>query len=448
MFKKRIITMAVIISIGYLTKVSAQTEMTLHDCMKYAVTNSTQLKIKRTEISDARAERSKAYAQAFTPDINASTYASFNFGRAVDPETNTYKSIQTFNNGYSLNAQFTLFDGFSAINNIKVARTALKMGISQQQLEKDKLCLDVMQAYYNVVYSSHMKKVCVDMVKTAEENLRLVQRQEELGEKSHADVVHIEAEVAGRKYELAEMTSLYNNAVLQLKDIMLWQSADDIKVDMSVAEAKNLIHNSISTSELTDKAKTFLPSLSIAKNKVENAKLNKRIAKASMLPTLSVAAGWNTSYYTYQGITTASFSKQFSDNSGEYVQFVLSVPLFNSLSGRTRYVKAKNAQLRATAEYEQALHDVESEVTRILQERTQAKAAYEQADISMHSQEEAYRMDLSKMKKGLISPLELRASADAYMKAKAVRIDALLKYYLKRSVAEYYSGVSYMEQIN
>ena len=448
MFKKRIITMTVVISAMCIDNISAQTEMTLHDCMKYAVENSTKMKMQRTETADARAERTYAYTKAFTPSIDANTYASFNFGRAVDPETNTYKNIQTFNNGYSINAQLTLFDGFAAINNINIARTALKMGISREQQIRDELCLQVMQAYYNVVYTSHMRDVCNEMVTTAADNVTLVCRQEELGEKSHADVVHLEAELAARKYELVEMTSLYDDALLKLKDLMLWNFDEEIFIDKSVAMTEQLLQNDYSTAMLVDKALTTMPAVSIAKNKMDNARRNKRVAFASMLPTLSFVVGWNTSYYTYQGVTTAPFSRQFKDNSGEYVQFNLSIPLFNSLSGHTRYVKAKNAQRRATAEYEQTLHDVESEVIRALNERNQAKASYVQAEAMMHSQEEAYLLDKSKMHKGLISPVEFRTSSDAYIKSKALRIDALLKYYLKRSVVEYYNGISYIEQIN
>ena len=448
MLVKRIITIVITALAVSSNTVKAQTAMTLHDCMRYAVENSTDMKIQHTEISDARADRRNAYAEVFTPSVNANTYASFNFGRAVDPETNTYQSIQTFNNGYSISAQFMLFDGFRALNNVKVARTALKMGISRERQIKDEICLAVMQAYYNVVYTSQMKDVCTEMVTTAEDNVMLVQRQEELGEKSHADVVHLQAELAGRKYELIEMTALYTDAMLKLKNIMLWHNDDEIVIDKSVAMSEVLTQTDYPAALLIDKALDTMPAVSIAKDKMDNARRNKKIAFASMLPTLSFGAGWNTSYYTYQGVTTPSFSRQFKDNSGEYIQFNLSIPLFNSLSGHTRYVKAKNAQRRAAAEYEQTLHDVESEVVRALHERNQAKAAYVQADVMMHSQEEAYHLDRSKMQKGLISPVEFRTSADAYMKAKAVRIDALLKYYLKRSVVEYYNGVSYIEQIN
>lgn len=448
MFNKRIITIAVALSVMCSERISAQTEMSLHDCMKYAVTNSTRIKIQQIDMSDARANRSNAYAEAFTPSVNANTYASFNFGRAVDPETNTYKSIQTFNNGYSLNAHLNIFDGFRAINNIKVTRTAIMMGMSREQQIKDEICLEVMQAYYNVVYASYMQDVCSEMVTTAEENVHLVKRQEQLGEKSYNDVVHMEAELARRKYELTDINSLYQDAMTKLKNTMMWQIDKDLNIVMSLDDKVIDNTRTYNTTMLLDKALKTMPAISIAKYKMDNAKRKKHISFAEMLPTLSFQAGWNTSYYTYQGLSTSPFSKQFKDNSGEYIQFNLSIPLFNGLSARTRYIKAKNEQRRAKAEYEQTKHDVECEVMRAVQEKQQAKASFIQSDKLMSAQSEAYRMDKSKMQKGLISPIEFKTSSDSYLKAKAERINALLKYYLKRSVVEFYNGVSYIEQIN
>ena len=95
-----------------------------------------------------RDERRDAILKTFTPSVSAGTYAYSNFGRAVDPETNTYTNTTSFNNGYSLSASITLFNGFSAINNIRISQTAVKMGISQEDKLRDELCLAVMEAYF------------------------------------------------------------------------------------------------------------------------------------------------------------------------------------------------------------------------------------------------------------------------------------------------------------
>ena len=84
-------------------------------------------------MEDAQVSRREAIIRAFTPQISAGTYAYSNFGRTVDPETNTYISTTSFNNGYSASGSIMLFNGFYAVNNMKIAKTAIKMGLSRQQ---------------------------------------------------------------------------------------------------------------------------------------------------------------------------------------------------------------------------------------------------------------------------------------------------------------------------
>ena len=111
----------------------SQKMMNLKECMQYAVENSAKMKIQQMDVDDARVARRDAILRVFTPEVSAGTYAYSNFGRSVDPETNTYVSTTSFNNGYQVGAGITLFDGFSAVNNMKISKTALKMGIGQDR---------------------------------------------------------------------------------------------------------------------------------------------------------------------------------------------------------------------------------------------------------------------------------------------------------------------------
>ena len=119
-----------------LTGLAAQDVMSLKACMEYAVGNSARIRLQQTDIDDARIARRDAVLEAFTPSVSAGTYAYSNFGRSVDPETNTYVSTTSFNNGYSVGAGITLFNGFEAVNNI-VNGTNDKTNIWNVNTEKE-----------------------------------------------------------------------------------------------------------------------------------------------------------------------------------------------------------------------------------------------------------------------------------------------------------------------
>ena len=133
--------------------------MTLKECMEYAISNSTKMRIQQASSSDARIARRDAILQAFTPSLSTGTNAYYNFGRSIDPQTNTYFTQTSFHNGYSLSAGIDLFDGFSAVNNLKISKTGLAISESQERQVEADICLAVMEAYYNVVYYKRLVSI-------------------------------------------------------------------------------------------------------------------------------------------------------------------------------------------------------------------------------------------------------------------------------------------------
>ena len=212
--------------------------MTLHACMEYAIEYSTKNEIQNLDNADTRIDRREAILKTFTPSVSAGTYAYSNFGRAVDPETNTYTNTTSFNNGYSLSASLTLFNGFSAINNIRISKTAVKMGLSQEDRLRDELCLAVMEAYFNVLYHTEMTEVLRKQIEVSKASLQLMKKQYELGQKSYPDVAQMEAELADREYQYTTSSNSSEDALLTLKSVMMWPVEEELKIDRSILDEK------------------------------------------------------------------------------------------------------------------------------------------------------------------------------------------------------------------
>ena len=425
---------------------------TLRECMEYAVSNSTQIRIQQAAMDDERIARRDAILDAFTPSIQAGTAVSSNFGRAVDPETNTYISTTSFDNSYSVSAGITLFNGFQAVNNLRITKTAVAMGVSEEQRIRDNICLSTMQAYCNVVYYSRLAEILKEQVETAAESLHVAERQEELGQKGYADVVQMEADLSDREYDLITARNSLEDAYITLKDVMFWPITDSLAIDTSSAEEGNelyLLTDENNPDDIIGNAMNTLPDISIAKGNMENARLELRTARWQLSPTLSLYGGWSTSYYTYPGrkdYQAIPFGTQFRNNGGEYIQLSLSIPIYDRLSRHSNLSKKKNDWRRAQAEYEQTLHDVESEISRAIQDNKGALAAFFQAEKRSVVQEEAYRLGERKMLQGLISPIEFQTVSNDYLNAKAEQLNARFQYLLKSSVVSYYKGISYLDQ--
>ena len=426
-----------------MTSAKAQTTMSLHDCMAYAVSNSTKMRIQQAVAGDAQIARRDAALKLFTPQINASTYAYYNFGRSIDPQTNTYFNTTSFHNNYGVNAGFDLFNGFEAVNNLRISKTGMLIADSQEKQAEADICLAVMEAYYNVVYYKRLCDVYEEQVVTAETSLKKARRQEELGQKGHADVIQMEADLADRQYDLTNTWNMYRDQKMTLADLMFWPVDEELVIDTSMPVWEL---EPVATDSVVDFALDHNPAVQIASWQQQNARRELNTAQWQVLPTVGLYAGWSTSYYTYQGSTTSPFRDQFKNNGGEYVELSVSIPIWNRLSKMSAISRKRNALEKATAEYDQKRRDVESEVRRAVQDRDGAAVACQQAQRKAEVQEEAYTLNLKKLEQGLISPLEFQTANNNYLKARADEMNSLFKLLIKQAVVKYYNGVDYIEQ--
>ena len=423
---------------------SGQTTMTLQDCMRYAVSNSTKIRIQQAAIGDAQIDRRDAALKLFTPQISAQTYAYYNFGRSIDPETNLYFKTTSFHNNYGVSAGYDLFDGFQAVNNWKISKTGLLIAESQEKQVEADICLAVMEAYYNVVYYKRLCDVYEEQVATARQSLKKAQRQEELGQKGHADVIQMEADLADRQYELTNTYNKYLDQKMILGDLMFWPVEEGLTIDTSMPEWEL---EPVATAAVVDFALEHNPNVKMAAWKELNAKRELNTAKWQLMPSIGLYAGWNTSYFTYPGsATTASFGSQFRNNSGEYVQLSLTIPIWDRLGKASKISRKRHALEKATAELDQKRRDVEGEVRRAILDRDGAATAYLQAQRKAEVQAEAYTLNLKKLEQGLISPLEFQTANNNYLKAQADEMNSLFKYLIKQAVVKYYSGIEYVNQ--
>ena len=440
--------------LGILGNLKAQDTVTmdLKACMRYAVEHSSKVRIQEANNRDAQIDRRDAILNAFTPEVSGSTSAYYNFGRSIDPETNTYSLVTSFHNGYSLSGGIVLFNGFQAVNNLKITKTAQQMGLTKAQQVEDQICLATMEAYCNVLYFTELEKALLGQVTTAETVVRLAERQEQLGQKSHADVVQVQSELAERQYLLTTCRNNLNNAMITLKDVMFWPIEEPLKIAGLEAGLPQCDSPTAQMDEITEfvrMAKQMSPDIALAEGTMKNARLALKTARWQLLPRLMLYGGWSSSYFTYpgrEGYVPTPYFEQIKNNRGEYVQLSMSIPIYNRLSNHSNIAKKKNAYERARADYEQTLQTVEAEVRRAIADRDGTADALRQAATRAELQQEAFALNTKRFEQGLISSIEYQTASNTYLNALAEHLNARLQYFIKSSVVTYYSGIPYIEQ--
>jgi outer membrane protein len=404
--------------------------------MQYAVEHNHEVKQSELELDNYKATKTGAIGN-FLPSVDAGIGAQYNFGRAIDPETNLYTDVSTFYNGYSLEASLPVFDGFSRLHALKAAKASELMGHHALRQRQDQTALDVLRAYADVAYYEGLVTMADEKVKETEQLLRQTQVLEEVGRKSAADVAQVESQKAEADYELLRQQNLYASALLELKKTMAFPLNDSLSIDY----IPNVDHR-LATSIVEEPFNRELnPELQAAQYQMQASKHEWRQARASLLPTLSLNAGLNTTYNkTLHSENAASFSNQLKNNMGEFVGATLSIPLFNRLQSITNIRKAKNKYKIAQETYAQK----QLELEKLSREAWQDWLAYQMQTIQMEKKVEAdslsYQLTRRQFEEGLSTAIDLHTTSTQLLKSKATLLQCQLMAMVKEQLVRYYKG--------
>ena len=418
--------------------------MTMDECMAYAVEHSVSVCKQENALDNAKMNYRQSVASLF-PSVSASISASTNFGRSIDPETNSYTTVSTFGNSYSLSASMPLFAGLRYVNGIRAAKVARERGYSDLQIARDKVAMDVMRAYSDVVYYKGAVKIAEEHLSASRKTLRQAQKLHELGRKSAAEVAEVASQEANYDYLLAEQQNNLTMAWIALREVMNLPQDYTLEVveeDGIIVSCDNLQIQKIVENALDGNAQVVSSELAVKEYKLHYAR-----AKGAWFPTISLSAGINTNYYTNFDNKQAypSFSSQFKNNSGEYVGVSMSIPIFSNLSRSASVRSSRNALRNAELELSAVRSSVESEVVQACSRMEGYGKLYNQAVKKVEASQLAYDGIAAKFEKGLVTAIELQSAATTLLQAKSERLRSQLQYMIEKRMVDYYSGIPFVQ---
>lgn len=417
--------------------------MTMDECMQYAVEHSVSVGKQENVLDNAKMNYRQSVASLF-PSVSAGVSASTNFGRSIDPETNSYTTVSTFGNSYSLSASMPLFAGLRYVNSIRAAKVARERGYSDLQIARDKVAMEVMRAYSDVVYYKGAVKIAEEHLSASRKTLRQAQKLHELGRKSAAEVAEVASQEANYDYLLAEQQNNLTMAWIALREVMnLPQDAP-----LEVAEEDGIIIgcDDIPVQRIVENALAGNAQVVSSELAVKESKLHYACAKGAWFPTISLSAGINTNYYTNFDNKQAypSFSSQFKNNSGEYVGVSMSIPIFSNLSRSASVRSSRNALRNAELELSAMRSSVESEVVQACSRMEGYGKLYNQAVKKVEASQLAYDGIVAKFENGLVTAIELQSAATTLLQAQSDRLRSQLQYMIEKRMVDYYSGIPFV----
>lgn len=381
---------------------------TLEECIDYALEHNIEIKRQELGVDDSETGLSESRWD-YAPSLSAGSSYSISSGRVLDQTT--YEFIENNvvgSSSASVSGSMQVFSGLRRHYALKKAKASMKASLADLESVRQNVELNVTAAYLQILCDEENLSSAKEIASMLESQMEKIQTMVELGRVTEADLLQIRSQHYAALNDVATAEGQSRLSRMELCQLLEIQDWEDFKIEpMEVNE-----YDGMQLFPRTDSISVeSRPEYQSAEAGVEVARRNLQIARASYYPTLSLSAGYGTSYsgarqkavqnpdgtYRYEAYP---FFKQYLDNGSSYLSLSLNIPIFSGMSTRNSVRRAKNASIDAQYALQTVRKQLSREYEQTLIEYQTSCRQYETAREQFAYAKEAARMMTEKYNLG------------------------------------------------
>ena len=415
---------------------NAQKLWTLEDCINYALENNIQVKRQKlvSEVADNNYLQSKA---EILPNLNAGAGHSFNSGRALDETTYEYntQNFQTGNLG--IQSSMALFNGLQNYNNIKRNEFNLMKSLEDVEKIQNDISLNIATAYLQILFNQELLDIASAQMEVTLQQIEKTKKLVEVGNVAKSELLNIQAQAASEKVNYINAKNELDLSYLTLTQLLDLDSIGDFVIAMPADLDVDTLEVLLTVEETFNNAMGYLPQIRSAEYLLKSNERSLKIAKGQLYPSLGLQAQY---YTSYSNIADDNYRLQLENNQYKYINFGLSIPIFNRLTVKTAIDNAKINVLDAQLALEQEKQVLYKEIQQAHADANAALEKYNSSREAVVYNEESLKYTTQKFEVGLVSSIDYNIAKNNFLVAKSNMLQAKYEYIFKTKVLDFYVG--------
>jgi len=455
---KKTFLLAVVLTLFIGTSVLAQQNrvITLEEAIELALQNNYQLKQAQNNL-DLAEYRIKSEKADFLPNISTRASYSTQTGQQFVQETLSFTDLTSTSGSASINASVPIFNGF---NNILTLRSSESTKLSNEETlkrAKENIIFETATRFLTVLLNKQQLEDAKESLETSNKLLEQTRAQVEVGSRPNVDLFNQEATVANDELTITQrenalkLSRLQLVRSLQIDPLVQYEFAvPDFNPESVAASSKA----SQSVNKLVEQALTNRSDVKSTQFNIESLEYQLKLAKGTLLPTLSANASLSSSYSDQATILmgrdpvtndpifeSVNFSDQFFDQRvNKSLGLSLSLPIFNNWNRMTQIQSAQVNLKNAELGLENTKLQVIQEVTQALNDYSSYSAQLKAAEKSLIASEKAFETQQERYNVGASTLIELSQAQTQYFNAQSSRTSALYNLIFQEKLIDYYLG--------
>lgn len=373
----------------------------------------------------------------FLPDLGFSAQAGQSFGRSFSESVGGTIDTDAHSANFNLNSGVTVFDGFSNVAALREARLAGKADHLDVARGRETVVFTVATEYLVLVQQQEQLRVQRENLTAQTDLERQVQTYVDAGARTIADLYQQQANVAGARLNVVQAERAVELAKVDLIGALQLDPRGAYEFEPPEAEAISAAGERPALTTLMDQAFAQRADLVAEQARVGAADQAVRVAKGGYWPTVSLNAGYGTSY---NSAADAAFTDQLDERKGGSVGVFLSIPIFDRGGVRSDTRRAEIAADNARLDLDALSNNVGVQVRRSYLDYRSAEEQLSAAE----SQQKAATLSLEaitdRYSAGAATLVEVSAARAIQVQAASSVVSARYATLFQRTLLDYYVG--------
>ncbi|MEM6320181.1 MAG: TolC family protein [Bacteroidota bacterium] len=421
-------------TIGY-----AQAIWSLTDCIQHAQSNNIQAKRHQITIRQAAIDK-KAAQFARLPTANAEVNTGLNFGRTIDPTTNSFINQQVGYNSLNVQTSAIIYNGGRLLNTVKQSQLNIAVAKENAAAHQQNLALEITAAYLDILLAKEQVQIAERQLTQTQEQLTFIDkriRAEVIPENERLEVL---AQIARNTQTVTNAQNKLAISYLALKNYLgvAPDSPLEIVTPKTAATPNGVIPYQLAN--IYEQAVRTQPSIKASQLQRESAALGIPLAKADRLPSIALVAALRSNYSNVSNFSDAPFFNQFGNNFGQSVALQVNIPIYNNHRRQLKLERAEIAIIDAEIATQQAEQQLKADIQNALTNAQGAKVALEVALSALDAAQNSFQNATKKYQLGVMNTLDytnIKANVDT---AELDVVKAKYDYLFRLKIIEFYSG--------
>lgn len=431
------------LSVGLTVAAQDNKTWSLEDCINYALEKNIQLQQNKLSLQSTEVDVKSAKAELF-PSLSFST--GHNLVNRPNQESSatvsgteiiTSNSSTTYNGSYSLNAQWTVWNGGQRLNNIKQQKKNMEIANLTVAETENMLQEEITKLFVQILYANESVEINKNTLEVSEATYKRAQELFKEGSLSKSDVAQLEAQASNDRYQLVTSESSLRNYKLQLKQLLELDGTEEMVLELPELNDQNVMAELPSQADVYNYAITSRPEIQSSKLSIDNAKLSIKSAKAGYLPTISLSASVSS---MTNNASTQNWAQQMKYGWNNMIGINLSIPIFNNRQTKSAVQKAQINYSTSQLDLANKQKELYSTIETLWLDALNAQQQYAAADSKLKSSQTSFDMVNEQFILGMKNTVELLTEKNNLLSAQQQRIQAKYMAILNRTLLNFYSG--------